>query len=73
MPAGYVVEVASQPVPAGWRTVDVHRFSGERFELADLPAEPLRLVLRSDDGRRGQAELTVGPGEVRTVEIALAR
>jgi hypothetical protein len=53
--------------------VDVHRFAGDRFELGDLPAEPLRLVARTDDGRRGEAELSVGPGEVRTVEIALAR
>jgi hypothetical protein len=72
-PVGFTVEVASQPAPAGWRTVDVHRFAGDRFELADLPAEPLRLVVRADDGRRGQAELTVAPGQVRTVEIALAR
>ncbi len=73
MPAGFTVEVASQPAPAAWRTVDVHRFAGDRFELADLPAEPLRLVVRADDGRRGQAELTVAPGQVRTVDIALAR
>ncbi|HEX9051102.1 MAG TPA: carboxypeptidase-like regulatory domain-containing protein, partial [Anaeromyxobacter sp.] len=72
-PAGFTVEVASQPAPAAWRTVDVHRFAGDRFELADLPAEPLRLVVRTDDGRRGQAELTVAPGQVRTVDIALAR
>lgn len=72
-PAGFTLEVASQPSPSAWRTVDVHRFAGDRFELGDLPAEPLRLVVRSDDGRRGQAELSVGPGEVRTVEIALAR
>jgi hypothetical protein len=30
-------------------------------------------VVRADDGRRGQAELAVGPGEVRTIDIALAR
>ncbi|HET8540730.1 MAG TPA: carboxypeptidase-like regulatory domain-containing protein [Anaeromyxobacter sp.] len=72
-PSGFTVEIASQPSPAAWRTVDVHRFTGDRFELGDLPAEPLRLVVRADDGRRGQAELSVGPGEVRTVEIALGR
>jgi hypothetical protein len=71
--SGFTLEVASQPSPAAWRTVDVHRFAGDRFELGDLPAEPLRLVVRADDGRHGQAELSVGPGEVRAVEIALAR
>jgi hypothetical protein len=70
---GFTVEVASQPAQASWRTVDVHRFAGDRFELGDLPAEPLRLVVRADDGRRGAAEVSVAAGEVRAVEIALER
>ncbi len=69
--AGFTVEVASQPAADGWRTLDVHRFAGERFELADLPPEPLRVLVRSDDGRRGTAEVRVGPGETRAVEIAV--
>jgi len=36
---GFTVEVASQPAPASWRTVDVHRFAGDRFELGDLPTK----------------------------------
>jgi hypothetical protein len=70
---GFTVEVASRPAPASWRTVDVHRFAGDRFELGDLPAEPLRLLVRADDGRRGAAEVSVGAGEVHAVEIALER
>ncbi len=69
--SGFTLEVASQPGQDGWRTLDVHRFAGERFELGDLPPEPLRLVARSDDGRRGAAEVRVGPGETHAVEIAL--
>ncbi|HEX9308239.1 MAG TPA: hypothetical protein VF894_12155, partial [Anaeromyxobacter sp.] len=68
---GFTLEVSSQPAQDGWRTLDVHRFAGERFALGDLPPEPLRLVVRSDDGRRGSAEVRVGPGETRAVEIAL--
>lgn len=71
--AGFTVEVASQPGAASWRTVDVHRFAGDRFELGDLPAEPLRLVVRADDGRRGAAEVSIAAGEVRALEIALER
>jgi hypothetical protein len=71
--SGFTLEVTSQPAPAAWRTVEVHRFAGDRFELGDLPAEPLRLLVRADDGRRGQVELRVASGEVRAVEIALGR
>ncbi|HEY6097836.1 MAG TPA: carboxypeptidase regulatory-like domain-containing protein, partial [Anaeromyxobacter sp.] len=69
--AGFSLRVSSQPASAGWRTLDEHRFAGERFELGDLPPEPLRLEVRTDDGRRGAAELRVAPGETRAVEIAL--
>jgi len=71
--SAFTLEVASQPSPAAWRTVDVHRFAGDRFELGDLPAERLRLAVRADDGRRGEVELRVASGEVRAVEIALDR
>jgi hypothetical protein len=64
---------SSQPGSGGWRTVDRHRFSGDRFELADLPAEPLRLVIRSTDGRRGEVHASVAAGEVRSLEVALGR
>ncbi len=69
--AGFTLEVSSRPSADGWRTLDVHRFAGERFEIGDLPPEPLRLVVRADDGRRGAAELRVAPGETRAVEIAV--
>jgi hypothetical protein len=71
--SGFTLEIASQPNADGWRTVDVHRFAGDRFELADLPSEPLRLVVRAEDGRRGAAEVRVAAGETRAVEIALAK
>ena len=67
----FTVEVATQP-SGGWRTLDVHRFSGQRFELGDLPAEPLRLAVRTADGRIGSAEVTVASGEVRPVEVLVA-
>lgn len=71
--SGFTLEIASQPHADGWRTVDVHRFAGDRFELADLPSEPLRLVVRAEDGRLGSAEVRVGAGETRAIEIALGR
>jgi hypothetical protein len=68
---GFTVEVSAQPAEGSWRTLDVHRFVGGRFELGDLPPEPLRLSVRADDGRRGSAEVQLAPGERRSVEIAL--
>jgi hypothetical protein len=68
---GFALEVASQPVAGGWRTLESRRFTGEGFELGDLPPGPLRLTARTDDGRRGEAEVRVAPGEARTVDIAL--
>jgi hypothetical protein len=69
--SGFTLEISSQPAAGGWRTLDVHRFTGDRFELGDLPSEPLRLAVRADDGRRGAAEVRLDPGERRVVVIAL--
>jgi hypothetical protein len=71
-PAGFVLTVASQPAPQAWRTVAEHRFSGDVFAVPDLPPEPLRFTVRTDDGRRGVAEVTLTPGETRTLQISVA-
>jgi hypothetical protein len=68
----FTLEVTSQPTPEGWRTVDVHRFAGDRFTLGDVPVEPVRLSVRTDDGRRGEALVRLAAGESRGVEITLA-
>lgn len=70
-PGALVVSVSSRPAPQAWRTLAEHRFPGSRFELADLPPEHLRLSVKTDDGRRGSAELSLAPGESRAVQIAL--
>jgi hypothetical protein len=65
------LEVASAPSPGGWRTVDVLRLRGERFDLGDLPPEPVRLTARAADGRVAQTELTPSPGQVTKVTLTL--
>jgi hypothetical protein len=70
-PRGFTLELASQPAPGSWRTVDVHRFAGDRFDVADVPPEPLRLAVVTEDGRRGEAVVSVASAEVRTIEVIL--
>jgi hypothetical protein len=69
--SGFTLEISSRPGAGAWRTVDVHRFAGDRFTLGDLPAEPVRIVVRTADGRRGELEVELGAGETRPVEIAI--
>lgn len=69
--SSFTLEVASRPAAGAWRVLDVHRFAGDRFALGDLPAEPVRIVVRSDDGRRGEAEVALAAGETRPVEIGV--
>jgi hypothetical protein len=71
--AGATLEVASAPSPGGWRNVEVLRLHGDRFDLGDLPPEPVRLTVRAADGRTGRVELTPSPGQVARVTIPLAR
>jgi hypothetical protein len=70
---GVTLEVAWAPSPGGWRTIDVLRLRGERFDLGDLPPEPVRLTARAPDGRVAQAELTPAPGQVTKVTLTLQR
>jgi hypothetical protein len=70
-PRGFTLELASQPAPGSWRTIEVQRFAGDRFEVADVSPEPLRLAVVTEDGRRGEAVVSVASAEVRMVEVIL--
>jgi hypothetical protein len=68
---GLTVELAAQAAPGVWRTVDVRRFAGPRFAVSDLAPGPLRIAVRAADGRHGEAEVRLAPGERVAVELAL--
>jgi hypothetical protein len=68
---GFTLEVEAEPVPGGWRTLEVVRFPGDRFDVGDLPPEPVRLIARTADGRAGVAEVRLAPGQAASVAIAL--
>ncbi|RKH07664.1 carboxypeptidase-like regulatory domain-containing protein [Corallococcus carmarthensis] len=46
-------------------------FSGDRFELRDVPPEPVKLTARTVDGSVGEALASPGTGAVLEVEIPL--
>jgi hypothetical protein len=46
-------------------------FAGDRFEVSDVPALRIGVSVRAADGRRGQADVTLGDAEVRDVEVPL--
>ncbi|WP_187345370.1 carboxypeptidase regulatory-like domain-containing protein [Cystobacter ferrugineus] len=49
-----------------------HEFPGERFELSDVPTEPVTLVVRTVDGATGKALLTPVVGTTAEVEVSVA-
>jgi hypothetical protein len=69
--AGFTLTVSAEPSPGGWRTIDVLRLGGDRFDLGDLPPEPVRLSVRTDDDRVGDVELRLAPGQVLQATIPL--
>ncbi len=80
--SGRVVR-ASGGVPVRGFTVTVHpqswgafqwqearwEFAGDRFELKDVPAEPLEVQVQLADGARGEAQVSPSPGEAASVEV----
>jgi hypothetical protein len=68
-PAGFVLTIASQPAPQAWRTLVEQRFTGDRFAVPDLPPEPLRLLVKTDDGRTGAIVVSPAAGATTSVEV----
>lgn len=66
---GHVVSADGEPVTGftlqigrGFQFSDQNQgreFAGDRFELYDVPTGDVRLVVRTNDGRRGQVQATV--------------
>ncbi len=47
-------------------------FSGDRFELSDVPAQPLHLGVRTSEGRRGTVRISPAEGARVEVDIPLS-
>ncbi|MBN1210031.1 MAG: carboxypeptidase regulatory-like domain-containing protein [Myxococcaceae bacterium] len=46
-------------------------FTGDTFALYDAPALPLRVSVRTTDGRTGEATVTLSPGQSAELEVPL--
>jgi hypothetical protein len=46
-------------------------FTGDTFALYDAPALPLRVSVRTTDGRTGEAQVTLTPGQSAELEVPL--
>jgi hypothetical protein len=51
--------------------MDSRPFTGDTFEMVDLPAGPLELRANTSDGRSGKAIVRITPGQTSSVEISV--
>src|SRR5207248_3423749 len=47
------------------------QFSGDRFVMSDLPAQSVRVVVSTRDGRSASQDVSLAPKMVRDIEVAL--
>lgn len=72
MPRGFTLDVEIPQPRQGYLGGSERRhFSGDRFEIVDLPSGPARLVVTTPDGQAGEANLSLAPGETVERDIAL--
>ena len=68
---GFTISAQGQGRGAFFPGDNSWEFPGERFELRDVPAEALRLVVRTADGAGGEASVTLGAGAASEVEVTV--
>jgi hypothetical protein len=69
--ARYRVTVETEHGPGVFRPYEAQDGAGEAFELADLPPGPVRISVRTADGRAGRAEVRLAAGEAGRITIPL--
>ncbi|WNG52998.1 PDZ domain-containing protein [Archangium minus] len=82
---GRVVAARNGPPPSGfslrllnadgsvpeWARDAQRTFPGNEFLMTDAPAWPLRVSVRTTDGRTGETQVTLSPGQRADVEVLL--
>lgn len=71
-PSGFTLRLleADGSAPA-WARDTQRTFPGGEFLLTDAPGQPLRVSVRTTDGRTGEAQVTLSPGQRAEVEVPL--
>jgi carboxypeptidase family protein/PDZ domain-containing protein len=71
-PSGFTLRLlnADGSVPA-WARDTQRTFPGGEFLLTDAPGQPLKVSVRTTDGRTGEAQVTLSPGQRAEVEVPL--
>jgi hypothetical protein len=71
-PRGFTLLVEMPPSEGASLGEGIQReFVGDRYELTDAPSGPVRLVVKSVDGRAGAVSLVLSPGEQAERDIPL--
>ncbi|WP_224243518.1 carboxypeptidase-like regulatory domain-containing protein [Hyalangium gracile] len=68
---GFTMTLQAQDVMSFPMGNGTWEFPGDRFELRDVPAEPVRVLVRTTDGAGGNALITPAPGVVTELEVPL--
>ncbi|ATB50761.1 carboxypeptidase regulatory-like domain-containing protein [Corallococcus macrosporus] len=73
-PDGFVLELheangEALPWAGAWPTT--RRFAGSTFLLPDAPGQALKVTVRTEDGRTGEAQVSLRPGGSADVEVPL--
>ncbi|MFY0575580.1 PDZ domain-containing protein [Cystobacter fuscus] len=73
-PQGFLLKLLQEDGSAlPWETREVveRSFTGDSFVLSQAPGLPLRVSVRTTDGRTGEASVKLEPGQSARVEISL--
>lgn len=73
-PDGFTLElrdVNGEELPWAQAWPTTRRFPGDTFLLPDAPGQPVKVTVRTEDGRTGEAQVTLAPGGTTEVEVPL--
>ncbi|MFL5357062.1 carboxypeptidase regulatory-like domain-containing protein [Archangium sp.] len=72
VPSGFTLRLLNADGSAPEWARDTQRtFPGSEFLLTDAPGQPLKLSVRTTDGRTGEASVSLAPGQRADVEVPL--